>query len=85
MLKPSTSDGPIQRRTVERPRTSDMWASPAEARAHAELDLGIEPARFEALQEERPVAQTPVSPERGSEHKSPHFLRHISGSVRKRI
>lgn len=41
------SDGPVVRRTVERPRTSEKWASPVDARRNESLDFGLDPVEFE--------------------------------------
>jgi hypothetical protein len=63
----------------------------AEAREHADMDFSIAPERFEALQEGG--AKTREEVKRGSAvggaeqspHKSPKILRHISGSIRKKM
>jgi hypothetical protein len=63
----------------------------AEAREHADMDFSIAPERFEALQEGG--AKTREEARRGSAvggaeqspHKSPKILRHISGSIRKKM
>jgi hypothetical protein len=62
----------------------------AEAREHAEMDFSIAPERFEALQEgkreeEGRRGSTVAGPEQQQSSKSPRILRHISGSIRKKM
>jgi hypothetical protein len=64
----------------------------AEAREHANMDFSIAPERFEALQEgerkREEVRRGSVvggAEQQQSPHKSPKILRHISGSIRKKM
>jgi hypothetical protein len=65
----------------------------AEAREHANMDFSIAPERFEALQEGGAKAREEVrrgsvvggAEQQQSPHKSPKILRHISGSIRKKM
>ncbi|KEQ70944.1 hypothetical protein M436DRAFT_52291 [Aureobasidium namibiae CBS 147.97] len=65
----------------------------AEAREHADMDFSIGPERFEALQqgnltqnEETAVGRRGSAAKGESEqHKSPKMLRHISGSIRRKM
>jgi hypothetical protein len=62
----------------------------AEAREHADMDFSIAPAQFEALQEGKELKSEGLSERRTSavgveQHKSPKILRHISGSIRKKM
>ncbi|KEQ90706.1 hypothetical protein AUEXF2481DRAFT_534738 [Aureobasidium subglaciale EXF-2481] len=80
----SSGSGRLSRSTT-RPMT-------AEAREHAAMDFSIAPAQFEALQEGQELKseqlirrQSVVSVEQQQSHKSPKILRHISGSIRKKM
>ncbi|KAI4843136.1 hypothetical protein E4T44_05855, partial [Aureobasidium sp. EXF-8845] len=61
----------------------------AEAREHAEMDFSIAPERFEALQkgkrEEEGRRGSAVAGAEQQSTKSPRILRHISGSIRKKM
>jgi len=63
----------------------------AEAREHAEMDFSIAPEKFEALQEGkreevvRRGSAVAGAAEQQSSSKSPRILRHISGSIRKKM
>lgn len=73
--------------TLGRSSTRPMTA---EAREHADMDFSIAPAQFEALQEGKELKSEGLSERRTSavgieQHKSPKILRHISGSIRKKM
>jgi len=75
--------------TLGRSSTRPMTA---EAREHADMDFSIAPAHFEALQEGKELKSEGLSERRTSAvgveqqaHKSPKILRHISGSIRKKM
>jgi hypothetical protein len=63
----------------------------AEAREHADMDFSIAPERFEALQEGkredvvRRGSAVAGHAEQQQSSKSPRILRHISGSIRKKM
>ena len=66
----------------------------AEAREHADMDFSIGPERFEALQQGKMTQNEEMAVERrgssavkgeSEQHKSPKMLRHISGSIRRKM
>ncbi|KAI7327401.1 hypothetical protein KC315_g7146, partial [Hortaea werneckii] len=46
----SPPDGPVQRRVVTAPRTSEKWATPESKRASIAQDFGVAPEKFEQKQ-----------------------------------
>ncbi|KAI7614975.1 hypothetical protein KC346_g6701 [Hortaea werneckii] len=53
----SPPDGPVQRRVVTAPRTSEKWATPESKRASLAQDFGVAPEKFE--QKQAPKKPTP--------------------------
>ncbi|KAF1344589.1 hypothetical protein BDV97DRAFT_57310 [Delphinella strobiligena] len=51
------SDGPVPRRTVERPRTSEKWVSPADAKKNDAIDFGVDPLDFERRRKSTQASQ----------------------------
>ncbi|KAG9579466.1 hypothetical protein KCU97_g12427, partial [Aureobasidium melanogenum] len=85
--KHSISEGGVGRNNVRRPMTAD------DHQAADDMDFSIAPERFEALREGQELMSEELS-RRGSvvgsehqhpQHKSPKILRHISGSIRRKM
>ncbi|KAK3110449.1 hypothetical protein LTR53_015248, partial [Teratosphaeriaceae sp. CCFEE 6253] len=78
----SPPDGPIQRRVVTTPRTSEKWASPGSAKENAPQDLSLSPEPFEQRPEPNRIGKLSIeSPStRTAEPGGGRKLRHSSGS-----
>ncbi|KAG9889498.1 hypothetical protein KCU94_g15661, partial [Aureobasidium melanogenum] len=86
--KHSISEGTVVgRNNVRRPMTAD------DHQVADDMDFSIAPERFEALREGQELTSVELS-RRGSvvgsehqhpQHKSPKILRHISGSIRRKM
>ncbi|TKA46940.1 hypothetical protein B0A54_03896 [Friedmanniomyces endolithicus] len=80
----SPADGPIPRRVVSTPRTSEKWASPSSAKENDLLDLSLGPETAEQHAQQSLIGKVSIASPKTStaaEGSSGRKLRHSSGST----